>query len=272
MWMQLLQAAGFPPIGDAFPRDWEATIKDANPAGFWESDLRQGIYYRTNPDPRTGTYLVPEQTERHAVKVFVPGLVRTDRAYINKVVATVRPWRQYVRSLNRLYAMEREAKEATRKEGEDIPPPASMEPVIEWWVENFSLVSDIVTRRYPFYMIAYDSVLEHPQETVRSVFDWLGSGDVEAAAAQVEPSLRTQGDMQLESSVGRENAFDPAVTEVFDAFYEVVRSRRALDQPFVDRLNQTNEALQDQIEAEVRRATRAHLERQRAMKARAEGV
>ena len=62
MWMQLLTAAGFPPIGDAFPRNWETTLKDANPGGFWESELRRGIYYETNPDPKTGTYLFPEQT------------------------------------------------------------------------------------------------------------------------------------------------------------------------------------------------------------------
>ncbi|MBW1907472.1 MAG: hypothetical protein JRJ24_19670, partial [Deltaproteobacteria bacterium] len=102
MWMQLLEVAGFPPIGSAFPRNWENTIKDANVGGFYESELRGGIFYATNPHPKSGVYLFPADTRRHAVKVFVPGLIRTDCAFIDKVVATVRPWRQYVRSVNRL--------------------------------------------------------------------------------------------------------------------------------------------------------------------------
>ena len=77
MWMQVLAAAGFPTLGEAFPRDWGRTIREANPEGFFESPLRNGIYYATNPSPRTGAYLAPEATRRTVVKVFVPGLVKT---------------------------------------------------------------------------------------------------------------------------------------------------------------------------------------------------
>jgi hypothetical protein len=145
MWMQILTAAGFPAFGEAFPRNWGETIKDANPDGFYESILRQGIYYRTNPHPRTGAYFFPEQVERHVVKVFIPGLVRTDRAYIGTVVATVRHWREYHDSLERLYAMENDAR--TQK-NEGAKPPPRIPPVFEWWSENFSLIRDIVTRRH----------------------------------------------------------------------------------------------------------------------------
>jgi hypothetical protein len=272
MWMQLLTAAGFPPIGEAFPRNWEKTIKDANPAGFWESELRRGIYYKTNPDPKTGTYLFPKDTQQHAVKVFVPGLIRTDRAFINKVVATVRPWRQYLRSLGRLYEMEREAKRAKRKnDTEALPDPVYMSPVVEWWIENFSLVSDIVTRRYPFYMVAYESVLEDPDKTLRGVFDWLGDGDVEAAIKQVEPALRTQDDGADDAagdSPDEEDDIEPEVAEVFDALYEVVRNQEPLQQAFVDRLNEANQTLSERIETAVRETARAQLERKRLIEAR----
>jgi hypothetical protein len=269
MWMQLLQAAGFPPIGDAFPRNWETTIKDANPGGFWESELRRGIFYKTNPDPKTGTYLFPEQTERNAVKVFIPGLIKTDRAFIGSVVATVRPWRQYVRSVSRLYAMERQAQEAARKDPSKArPPQVLMSPIIEWWVENFSLISDIVTRRYPFYMVAYDSVLDSPEETLRDVFRWLGDGDVEAATKEVEPALRTQDeDMGDEHSVD-ELDLEPEVIEVFDALYGLVLKQHPLDQAFVDRLNQANERLSDRIDEDVKRVARGQLERKRFMEER----
>jgi hypothetical protein len=272
MWMQLLTAAGFPPIGNAFPRNWEKTIKEANPGGFWESQLRSGIYYKTNPDPKTGTYLLPEDTRRHAVKVFIPGLIRTDRAFIGKVVATVRPWRQYVRSLGRLYAMEREAqREARKKKESDLPDPVVLSPVIEWWVENFSLFSDIVTRRYPFYMVAYESVLEDPDKTLRGVFDWLGDGDVEAAIKQVEPALRTQddgADNAAGDSPNEEDDIEPEVVEVFDALYEVVRNQEPLQQAFVDRLNEANQTLSERIETAVRETARARLERKRLIEAR----
>ncbi len=269
MWMQLLNAAGFPPIGDAFPRNWEKTIREANPAGFWESELRSGIYYKTNPDPKTGTYLFPEDTRRHAVKVFIPGLIRTDRAFIDKVVATVRPWRQYVRSLSRLYAMEREAQSEARKKREsDLPDPVFMPPIIEWWVENFSLFSDIVTRRYPFYMIAYESVLEDPDKTVQDVFRWLGDGDVEAAIAQVQPALRTQKDASHDTAIDEESEIEPEVVEVFDALYDVVRNQTPLEQSFVDQLNEANQRLSKRIETAVRETTRAHLERRRLLEAR----
>jgi hypothetical protein len=269
MWMQLLKAAGFPPIGGAFPRNWERTIKEANPGGFWESELRSGIYYATNPHPKAGTYLSPEQTRRHAVKVFIPGLIKSDVAFIDRVVATVRPWRQYVRSLDRLYAMEREAKETAPKDTrKEALPSVFMSPIIEWWVENFSLISDIVTRRYPFYMVAYDSVLSAPEPTLRSVFDWLGDGDVEAAIREVQPTLRTQREDRSDEGDMGDLGFDPGVIEVFDALYDLVREQRPLDQAFVDRLNQTNEALEGRIQEAVKEVAKAQLERRRLLEER----
>ena len=264
MWMQLLKAAGLPPIGAAFPRNWEKTIKDANPAGFYESDLRQGIYYATNPHPKHGVYLFPEKTRRHAVKVFIPGLIKTDRAFIDRVVATMRPWRQYVASLKRLYEMETESLAERRKTAKFVPPPpVYMAPALEWWTENFSLVSDIVTRRYPVYMVAYQSVLEDTDETLRAVFRWLGDGDPENAIAEVEPSLQTQGDDVEAAAV----ALDSEVVETFDALYAVVYEQRPLDQPFVDRLNETNRLLEERIEEELRKVARGHLERKKAIEA-----
>ena len=269
MWMQLLSAAGFPPIGAAFPRNWETTIKDANPAGFWESKLRHGIYYLTNPDPQTGQYLFPEQTRQCAVKVFVPGLIKTDRAFIGRVVATVRPWRQYVRSLERLYQMERDARDAAKEKNEDpLPPAVYLPPVIEWWVENFSLFSDIVTRRYPFTMVSYDSVIEDPDTAVRRVFDWLGEGDADAAVAQVDPALRTQDVTAHEAKAAGEDDVEPELVEVFDALCEVVRKQEPIEQSFIDLLNETNERLSARIDAAMRETAAAHLARRKALRER----
>ena len=116
MWMQALEAGGFLVLGTRFMKNWEATIKDANPHGFYESVLRRGIYFATNPHPETGIYLPPRDTRRVAVKVFPPGLARTDMAFLDHVIVTMRPWREYVTSLQRLYAMEDAARARRREE------------------------------------------------------------------------------------------------------------------------------------------------------------
>jgi hypothetical protein len=72
MWMQILKAAGYPILGDAFPYNWEHTIRDANREGFYESHLRRGIYHATNPHPRTGLYLRPDETRLTAVRYSCP--------------------------------------------------------------------------------------------------------------------------------------------------------------------------------------------------------
>jgi hypothetical protein len=159
--------------------------------------------------------------------------------------------------------------EAARKDpSSPLPPPVVMAPIVEWWVENFSLISDIVTRRYPFYMVAYDSVLDAPEETLRAVFRWLGEGDAEAAIQKVEPALRTQDRDSRNEAREEADSLEPEVVEVFDALYELVLKQAPLEQAFVDRLNQTNEALGPRIEEAVKAVEAARLERKRFMEAR----
>ena len=105
LWMHLLVAAGLPHVGDRFPGGWGELLRDANPDGFFESELVAGINYRTNPHPMTGAYLHPDATRQHAVKVFIPGLVRSDVAFLDRCIATVRDWRSYVTSMRRMQAL-----------------------------------------------------------------------------------------------------------------------------------------------------------------------
>jgi hypothetical protein len=235
MWLQILIEAGFPAFGEAFPRKWESTIKDANPDGFYESALRHGIYYRTNPHPDTGAYFFPEQVENHVVKVFVPGLIRTDRAFIGKVIASVRPWREYEASIQRLYAMEDE----NRAEGSPGPPPR-MPPALEWWAENFGLIRDIATRRYPVHVQSYDGLLEDPERVIRAALEWLGRGDVDKAVRAVKPENRTQRLVESDS-------VEPRIAGVFDRLYDTIRGGGGLTHDFIGTLNETNEELAPEI-------------------------
>jgi hypothetical protein len=274
MWMQILGAAGLPRFGEAFPRDWGRTLRDANPEGFYESILRQGIYWRTNPHPQTGAYFFPEQVQRHAVKVFIPGLVRTDRAYIGRVIASVRPWREYCRSLRRLWALE-DAALAERHPGRTPPPRLS--PALEWWAESYMLVRDVAIRRYPVHLQSYDGLLEDPEGVLRRTFAWLGFGDATAALAAVKPERRTQ---RVAAPAGEPThpraspppdpdehednpELDAAVIDVFDRLYHTVHTGQPVRPELLAALNATQVTLGPRI-AEQQRAIERAQRRRRA--------
>ena len=252
MWMQVLQAAGLPIIGEVFSHAWAPSIRDANPRGFFESRLRKGVYSETNPDPRTGVFLDPVSTAFHAVKVFVPGLLRTEPAYLGRVVATLRDWRSYTASLRRLYEMEdrylassplqegeteeQRAKGLTRAQARrgGLPPP------VEWWFDNHALLHDIAARRYPCRLVSYARVLADPEPEVRQVLAWIGRGDPGSAVSAVEPSLRTQVDSHVDTA----GVLHPSAIRVFDDLYDHVHQQRPFDPVLLERMD----ALQRDLE------------------------
>jgi hypothetical protein len=249
MWMQVLAAAGLPILGKAFPRNWQQTLERANPDGFYESILRQGVYFRTNPHPRTGEYFLPEQVEGYAVKVFIPGVVRSERAYISHLVANVRAWREYEASILRLYAMEDEAR------GSEAEAPVRFPPALEWWMENFALIRDISLRRYPARLQAYDRVVEAPEEVVPQVLEWIGVGEVEAALAAVKPDRRTQRDP------GESDSVEPKLARVFDDLYGALREGKGISKALLSTLNQTNQRLLPRLSELQREVANSELRR-----------
>lgn len=237
MWMQILAAAGLPVLGDRFPARFQG-LTAANPEGFYESRLRLGVNWTTNPDRQTGVYLHPEDTRLHGLKVFIPGLVRTDQAFLYRVIATVRPWREYVASIRRLQTLEDEALRAQDPPGlEDklagrAARRAQLPPELEWWKEMYSLVRDIATRRYPVHLVSYARLLQEGQDEVREVLGWIGEGDVEAAVAAIRPELQTQGATEL---VGV--SVDAEAVAVFDDLYAAIHQDRLLRPELIRRMN-----------------------------------
>jgi hypothetical protein len=233
MWMQVLRAAGIPVLGEAFPRNWgKAPLRDANPDGFYESILRQGIYFGTNPHPVTGKYFMPEDVEGYAVKVFIPGVIRSERAFITHLVANVRSWRAYESSIERLYGLEDQGR-PNMDPADVIRFPAAL----EWWMENFALVRDISLRKLPFRMQTYDDVLARPEPIVASVLAWIGHGDIEAAVAAVKPQNRTQVDS------GESDSVEPELARVFDDLYAAIAEGKGFSGALLRTLNATNQSL-----------------------------
>lgn len=239
LWMQILIAAGFPAFGEAFPGEWQRTLAEANADGFYESLLRQGIYHATNPHPTTGDYFFPEQVEWHAVKVFIPGLIRTDRAYINRVIATVRDWREHEASLNRL----REIESKQRAQDPHAPErPPELPPPLEWWSENFALIRDIAIRRYPVHVQSYDGLLADPERVIVRTLGWLGRGDVHRAAAKVRADRRHFRRPDSRS-------VEPDIATIFDELYAAIHAGGALSTTLLQKLNETNEKLRPLFQA-----------------------
>lgn len=241
MWMQVLRAAGLPVIGEAFPSPWGESLREANPLGFYESQLAAGVYHATNPHPQTGAYLFPEATRQHVVKVFVPGLVRTDVAFLDAVIATVRPWREVAASGAQLRAI--------APEGSPGHLPEEVSAPLWWWAETFALVRDIATRRYAAHVVSYERVVQDPEREVGAVIAWLGCGEVAPAVAAVEPSLRRS--VAGSSSAGE---LSDEEIEVLDALYDRLHEGRPLDGAFVQRLNALDVALRPRLLAARERA------------------
>ncbi len=168
LWMQLLAAAGIEWIGEEFPLDWGTTLRDLNPRGFFESKLRDGIHWQSNPDPDSGVYLHPKECPNHAVKIFPMGLVRTDLAFIDKVLVSYRPWRAQAASTRRFFDVEAKA---ARQAG--IEPPPLRDPVSLWFRDLYLLFEDFERRRYPVHVQPLPALMKDPESVLVRVFAWL---------------------------------------------------------------------------------------------------
>ncbi len=242
MWMQILKAAGLPIIGEAFSSVWGDSIRDANPEGFYESVFRQGIFFATNPDPRTGRFLHPTQAKAMVCKVFIPGLVRTDYAYIGRVVATMRHHKDYHHSLQRLYAMEdtwlgsQENGEARLARARDLR--SKLPPEVEWWFENYDLIRDVAVRRYPINLCTYDRLLTDPQAMITKVLGWIGAGDVNAACEAVKPSLKHHTRPPIDDC-----ALTPAQEQVCEDLFAAIHETSTLTNSLLARLNEMQDEM-----------------------------
>jgi hypothetical protein len=188
-----------------------------------------GIHHGTNPHPTTGAYLFPQATERHVVKVFVPGLIRSDVAFLDRVLGTVREWREQAVSVERLL-------EITGDATPGLPAP------LNWWAQTFGLIRDLAIRRYAAHILSYQNVLDDPEKVIREVVGWIGEGDAEKALSVVRPGERTVS-AQIGTELGLSAGLDRHQIAVFDELYDTIHRGRDLTDPFVERLNEIDREL-----------------------------
>lgn len=240
--MQVLRAAGYPALGDAFPLDWGTYYRDANPEGFFESRFREGVNFTNNPDPESGAYLHPADVQRHAIKIFVPGLTRTDLAFVERVVAGVRDVREYEASIRAFDRLEDARGEAARSRERPTPH-------LEWWRDNYALLADALMRRYPMRAVSLDALVTDPESILRDLLDFLGGGDLAKARAVVKPELRRQDRADLPWP----DALETELRTSFELLFEVLAHGPPEGEDWLDRLGETHARLAPRIEADFER-------------------
>ncbi|MEZ4321619.1 MAG: hypothetical protein R3F61_29365 [Myxococcota bacterium] len=232
LWMQILSEAGFRYVGDRFPRNWEQKLRDANPNGFYESVFRQGVNFQTNPHPRTGKYLRPEQSTKLLVKVFPAGVSRSDIAFLDRVVVTIRPWRSVVRSVRAMQRLEAEVWGWETLES----PPLYLVPEVEWVYENFLLVRDLRLRAYPNVVHSHAHLMRDPARTIRTVLEFL-EGPVEKTP-QLAKLIDTRLNRQSKGEHEVPSVFDPSVAAGLDHWMANVEAGRWNDRDGLEALEE----------------------------------
>lgn len=227
--MEILRAAGFPILGEAFPAEWGERIGELNPNGFWESSFRDGISWATNPDPTSGAYASPEQLRGIVGKIFCPGLLRTDLAFIERVVVTLRPWRAYVASARRLHEME------LGEKGAKILPFRPRDMALDWWASNFGVVRNAALRGYPTTWVGYQELIAQPERSVRRVLDFFGVEDAKGWE-KVDPKQRHYVDPEVPE-------VEPELAARLDDLYATLSTHGFVPEADVPRLNAAQAAI-----------------------------
>ena len=239
LWMQIFRRAGLPVLGEAFPLDWGSRLSSANPHGFYESTLAQGVNFTSNPDPATGQLLVPRECRRLVVKIFSGGVRQTQRDFLDRVLVTVRHYGAFAESVERLWELE-----GVDPTGALVTPVQS--PAAWWFREHHDLLRDALNRGYDTHWVTFERVLRSPSATVDAVFDWLGEAAGDATQV-VDGARPIQPEVQLRLAL-------PAHwTELFDEFYEAIDAAV----PWRPRLLGRLTAIRHEMDAQLRMAPRS---------------
>lgn len=175
MWLQVLQAAGMPVLGQAFGPRQDPRF---NPKGYFESALMHGIHAGSNPDPVSGAELLPEMPA--AVKVSIPGVALSDRRYLDRVLLSARPWRDYAASVGRLH---RALGMATGGDEDCV-----------WFIQHLRAMQDAAARGWSPKVLWLPDVVASPAESITEVVAWLGLPlDAAAGVRAIVPALLHPG-------------------------------------------------------------------------------
>jgi hypothetical protein len=217
-WVDILRASGVRVLGEAIPATWSEHAEEAVQPSFFATLGDQGVFYKTNPDPYSQVYLDASDVEGVALPMKVNAVLRSERAYVGHVIASM----PHFRSLG--------------AEGDPLP------AVLLWWNDYVGLLRDASTRRYPLHLVSEEALARAPEATLRTVLGFVGAPITEAAdrVARALPAPRPEDPRAGE-------ALPPTVLDVFEELHRRVDRDEGFDRPFLERLYAVNQALTPQI-------------------------
>jgi len=216
--MQMLDKAGFITIGEKFPEAWDKKMYGKNKEGFFESKfIDQGVNNSTSP------FTHRDDTELSAVKVFTPGLLKTDFHYITKVIVMVRDWREQVESLKKLYKVS--------SDGVNKYPDG-----YEYFFAYKNFLDDFLKRGYETCIIDYNDLLQNPEENCERLKSFFGVGRWDLAKNQVKDKLNTVKDKVAKSGNHKLNPdVEDSFAEMLDKLYNAIKSG-TIDEPMQEQI------------------------------------
>ena len=87
-------------------------------------------------------------------------------------------------------------------------------------MENYDLIRNFITRRFPINLVSYQKLLDNPTEVIPPVLEWCGGGDVEAALSAVNRNLNTQRNIQSIDDAPISNEYLDVFDELHAHFYD----------------------------------------------------
>ena len=205
MWMQILKAAGYAIVGEPFRGTGPTRFARAI-AGFLRITAAPRDLLRDQSRSAHGRVSVPAgDPERRRESVRARPAAHGSR-FVHKVIATVRPWREYKNSVERLYRMEHQNREALRsgaragstqsgRASHDCARPRLVERKLRPACEMPLL------RRYPLHLVSYAAgACRTPPSASTPRSRFLGAGECRAAL-----SRRCCGDLQTQYDAGSES-------------------------------------------------------------------
>jgi len=199
-----------------------AESKDMNPNGFWEMLYTvQGCHFRFF-DAEQLEEMITEETPS-VCKIVSQGLSGTDPRYVTKMIYMIRHPRAVAKSQERLkrdYPFSDDGKFVVNGEEVKIHTP-------EMYI-NVTAMASRYLKKYtdiPVLYVYFDDLIAKPQETLAKVQDFLGEGDFETAAAQIEPKLKRSEPEKIDSPFWEDAEFvyDHFINQDFDAIDEYLK-------------------------------------------------
>ena len=228
--MSMMNEAGFPVLGSKFPLNWEEKRTEKNKdlefpqnpseTGFWED-----MNIVDNGCNNVTMNINPENLKDHAAKIFFSGMIKTDLAYIDKVILCIRDCKSYTSSWEKVLSFN--LKENNKKT-EKYPYPIGTEFVCKYSI----LLKDYVKRKYKMIVIDYDQMLNDPEKICTNLKSFIGSGRFDLSKNLIDKKFNNHSNV----SCSEKDEFAPGFFDFADNMHNSLKNGNISAQ-FLENIN-----------------------------------